>query len=74
MQTLQITTKIGKDGHIRLDVPTNLPQGEVELVVVISKLPGVEARTGRYDFRDLSGRLHWQGDAVAAQRAIRDEW
>lgn len=28
----------------------------------------------KYDFSDLVGRLNWQGDAVSAQRALRDEW
>jgi hypothetical protein len=28
----------------------------------------------RYDFSDLAGRLTWRGDAVAVQRALRDEW
>jgi len=27
-----------------------------------------------YDFSDISGTLAWKGDAVAAQRSIRDEW
>lgn len=27
-----------------------------------------------YDFSDLAGRLTWQGDAVAVQRTLRDEW
>ena len=37
------------------------------------KLPRRQDRR-RYDFSDLAGRLRWQGDAVAAQRALRDEW
>ena len=27
-----------------------------------------------YDFSDLAGKLTWQGDAVATQRDLRDEW
>lgn len=27
-----------------------------------------------YDFSDIAGKLTWQGDAVAVQREIRDEW
>jgi hypothetical protein len=31
--------------------------------------------TGRgYNFAGLRGRLRWKGDAVAAQRALRDAW
>jgi hypothetical protein len=32
------------------------------------------AKDKRYDFSDLAGKLTWQGDAAAGQRAIRDEW
>lgn len=28
----------------------------------------------KYHFTDLCGGLTWKGDAVAAQRSIRDEW
>ena len=28
----------------------------------------------KYNFADLCGGLSWKGDAVAAQRRIRDEW
>ena len=27
-----------------------------------------------YRFTDLCGTLNWKGDAVAAQRSLRDEW
>ena len=29
---------------------------------------------GKAEFSDLVGKLQWQGDAVAAQRGLRDEW
>jgi hypothetical protein len=28
----------------------------------------------RYDFSDLIGRLQWQGNALAEQQRLRDEW
>lgn len=33
-----------------------------------------KSKTKKYDLADLCGRLSWNGDAVAAQRSIRDEW
>jgi len=27
-----------------------------------------------YKFTDLCGTVNWKGDAVAAQRSLRDEW
>jgi hypothetical protein len=35
------------------------------------KSPQTPAKRG---FADLCGQLSWNGDAVAAQRSIRDEW
>lgn len=70
METLKLTTKIDPDGHLRLDLPTNLPAGEVELVIVVHEA----SQKKRYDFSDLVGKLTWKGDALAVQRALRDDW
>lgn len=35
---------------------------------------GKRPEAANYDFSDISGTLTWKGDAVAAQRKIRDEW
>lgn len=71
MRTLKLKSHIGDDGHLRLDVPTNLPEGDVELVLVIESASTVKSH---YDFSDLAGQLRWTGDAVAEQRKLRDEW
>jgi hypothetical protein len=34
---------------------------------------GLSSKAGRRSFIDLC-KLSWKGDAVAAQRSIRDEW
>jgi hypothetical protein len=73
MQVLKLSSRIDQDGHLRLDVPTQLPEGEIELVMVINPVQEMpEVR--KYDFSDLAGRLTWRGDAVATQRSLRDEW
>lgn len=69
METLKVNANIDINGRLRLDVATNLPAGNIELVIVMDK-PKVLA----YDFLDLVGKLNWQGDAVRTQRALRDEW
>ncbi len=28
----------------------------------------------KYDFSDLVGRLKWEGDVLAEQKKLRDEW
>jgi len=74
MEALTLTGIIDPDGHLRLDVSTQLPPGEVELVLVIN-LPTQEKLTQKkYDFSDLAGRLNSQGNPVSMQRRLRDEW
>ncbi|MEP0889010.1 hypothetical protein [Leptolyngbya sp. FACHB-16] len=74
MQTLTLIGQIDTNGHLRLDVPTALPPGEVELVLVINPAAPQTAPSPKYDFSNLAGKLQWQGDAIATQRASRDDW
>lgn len=73
MQVVKVRGEVGSDGHLYLDLPTQLPPGPVELVVVLGSVPQ-QGDGLKYDFSDLSGKLSWQGDAVAMQRKLRDEW
>ena len=72
MQVLKLSCEIDPDGHLRLDLPTQLPEGDVELVVIINPIQG-EHKTMEYDFSDLAGKLTWRGDAVDTQRELRNE-
>ena len=74
MQTLTLIGQIDTNGHLRLDVPTQFPPGEVELVLVINPVSSTSASSPKYDFSNLVGKLQWQGDAIAAQRTLRDDW
>ncbi len=71
MSTLKLLTRIDSDGHLRLDLATQMPAGEVELVITLNP---VEKRDTKYDLSDLSGKLSWTGDPVTIQRSLRDEW
>ncbi len=44
--------------------------------VLITLLDSQEEQQGKgmYDFSELAGKLKWKGDAVKAQRNLRDEW
>ena len=72
MQTLKLDAEISSDGHLRLDVPTQLPPGKTEVIIVVN--PTGNDHGQQRDFSDLAGRLQWSGDAVAEQRKLRDEW
>ena len=74
MQTLKLKSHVDGDGHLRLDVPTSLPSGDVELVLTIESIPPMALSQGGYDFSDLAGRLHWAGEAVIQQHLLRHEW
>ncbi len=74
MQTLNLIGQIDTNGHLQLDVPTALPPGEVELVLVINPVLSTSAPSQKYDFSNLVGKLQWQGDGIATQRALRDDW
>ena len=72
MWVLKLASEIDPDGHLHLDLPTQLPEGSVELVLVINPIQK-ERKVGGYDFSDLAGKLEWRGDAVAVQRSLRGE-
>jgi hypothetical protein len=74
MQVLTLTGKIDSDGHLHLDIPTQLPAGNVELVLVINPTPQEKPNHKKFDFSDLAGKLGWQGDPVEIQTSMRDAW
>ncbi|WP_448571667.1 hypothetical protein [Trichothermofontia sp.] len=74
MEVLQLTTTVDESGHLRLDIPTALAPGQVNIVLVVNPVAAAPPQEPNYDFSDLVGRLTWQGDAVASQRSLRNEW
>lgn len=74
MQALTLIGTVDSDGHLRLDIPTQLPAGNVELVVVINSTSQEKPNLRKYDFSNLTGKLTLQGDPVEIQRRMRDAW
>ncbi|MDZ8054473.1 MAG: hypothetical protein RMX68_002455 [Aulosira sp. ZfuVER01] len=74
MEVLKLTTKTDESGYLHLNIPTQLPAVEVDIVVVLNPVASDENQKPKYDFADLVGRLTWQGNAVAMQRTLRNEW
>lgn len=74
MQVLTLTGTINSDGYLRLELPTQLPSGKVELVLVINPKLSEKPKQRKYDFSDLAGKLTLQGDPVAIQNQMRDAW
>lgn len=46
----------------------------LDYVKIISPADPSPKNTPKYDFTDLAGKLKWNGDALAEQRRLRDEW
>ncbi|NJR16898.1 MAG: hypothetical protein HC785_15085 [Calothrix sp. CSU_2_0] len=74
MKVLKLATIIDASGNLRLDIPTELASGAVDVVIVLNPSISDTSQTKSYNFSDLAGRLSWEGDAVATQRMLRDEW
>lgn len=72
MQVVKTRGEVGPDGRLRLEVPVQLPAGAVELVLVLGGTP--QPNGSKYNFADVVGKLKWQGDALAEQRKLRNEW
>ena len=41
---------------------------------LLSRRAATNKPEATYKFTDLCGTVNWKGDAVAAQRSLRDEW
>ncbi|MBA3924586.1 MAG: hypothetical protein H0X31_23955 [Nostocaceae cyanobacterium] len=74
MEVLKLTTTIDESGYLHLNIPTQLAAMEVNVVVVLNPVGADGKQQPNYDFSDLVGRLTWQGDALATQKTLRDEW
>jgi len=74
MKIVKLKSKIDAQGRLSLEIPTFLNPGPVEVVMVIQPEPDENPASPGYDFSALTGQLTWQDDALAAQKALRNEW
>jgi hypothetical protein len=73
METINVQTVIGPDGMVRIAVPSRLPPGPAEVVLVIGQTtPRRELRWR--DFYGLGQELWGDEDAQAYVNRLRDEW
>ena len=81
MLTINVRKRTSENGHLFIDVPTNIIGKEVEVVLVIQENENVFVNNTddsmckkKFDFSHLYGKLQWKGDALAEQIKIRSEW
>jgi hypothetical protein len=63
--------------HSKNPLTIELPEEYVNRRLEIIVLPYDDQITKakkKYDFSKFVGKLHWEGDALAEQRKLRNEW
>lgn len=56
MEVLKLITEIDETGQLKIDLPTNLEAGKVELVVVVNPVTQKNKGNNKYNFSDLGGK------------------
>jgi hypothetical protein len=57
---------------LTIELPEEYHNIKVEVIVL--PLQDTEEAKKKYDFSQFVGKLQWEGDSVAEQRKLRDEW
>jgi hypothetical protein len=71
MPAVRTITRPPLKDSVTVHIPEEYRSYSLEIIVV----PVFnEAATRKYDFSDLVGRAKFDGDPVAYQRSVRDEW
>ena len=74
METLRTKTVIGPDGKVKIEVPSNLPPGPADAIVVISPAAETPATAHWRDLHGLGSEI-WEGeDAQEYVNRLRYEW
>jgi len=63
-----------ENGEIKLKEKVTPDRDIPVIVTFLEDINEIKEPVKKYHFSDLAGKLEWDGDAVAQQRAIRDEW
>lgn len=69
--TTLTTHALIEHGRLRIDMPTSLPTGQVEVDIIVRE----RSSAGRKrDLSNLVGKLSYKGDPMKLQKEMRDEW
>lgn len=75
MKVINMITEVDKKGHIKIDIPSDIQKGQVELVIIInSEKNENKLSKNKYNFSDVYGKLKWKGNALRVQKELRNEW
>ena len=74
MKIVKIKSQIDQKGKLQLEIPTTFPPGSVDVIIILQSSVVECQENNLYDFSDLIGKLEWNGDALAVQKELRNEW
>ena len=73
MTTLNAKAHIGADGRLQIDTHTDLPEGDIDVTILIQSAAQDRPKDPKRLLR-LAGVLKWSGDPMQIQREMRNEW
>lgn len=59
---------------VTINLPEEYINKKIEVLILPIEENAEELPKPKYDFSDLVGKLQWNGDALAEQKKLRDEW
>jgi hypothetical protein len=59
---------------VTIDLPNEYINKKLEVLILPMDDNEQDQSMRKYDFSDLAGKLKWEGDAVAEQKKLRNEW
>ena len=71
METLRLRSNIGSDGHLRVDISTALPKGEVDIVIVL--VPSEEDKK-KHHVSDGGGKFTRDSDDKVHEAGEHENW
>ena len=74
MQAIKLSTRVGRDHRIEIDLPPEVPEGEVEVIVLIPETASSTAKESlRAFFEQLDQSLHKRLTKEEIDRYIAEE-
>jgi hypothetical protein len=70
MQSIKVRQRVGSDGILHLEIPTEVKDGDVEVIVVYQPVQKPEKRQWSSDFLSTFGA--WKGDLVRAPQEVNE--
>jgi hypothetical protein len=69
MQAVKLKAKVGRDHRIELELPTEIPEGEVEVIILAAETPG-QAKAGLKTLREFNDWLRQQPSTKRSKEEI----